>query len=364
MTEKLSKVEETLGEIQKSIALGEDERAEKEGVALAKKRAGDFFRTASKIKNPNAFAEEFRKKATYLNETTDAEGAYAVPIEFAKEVFRVAGEFGVARKYCRIIPMATDTKDITTLTNTVVAYWTDEGIEYTGSKPTLGQVELVAKKVTALISSTRELIDDQMTNQEIWTIVTALIAEAFAEFEDTNVLVTSTKWDAILELDTTNIVTMDTGDGSFADITYDYLVNVVYAVPMKYKKGKRPKWYMHQDIKKYIELLKDIKGQPIFYPSRNFESEQIAGSLLGYPVELTDVMPDDTDDAVSTKFIVFGDLNFFAFGDRRGINIEMGYLSGNWEKDIESLKASERIAGKVIRPEAFGVLKTSSSTTT
>ena len=189
-----------------------------------------------------------------------------------------------------------------------------------------------------MISSTRELIDDQMTNQEIWTIVTSLIAEAFAEFEDTNVLVTSTKWDAILELNTTNIVTMDTGDGSFADITYDYLVNVVYSVPMKYKKGKKPRWYMHQDIQKYIELLKDSNGQPIFYPSRNFGSEQIAGSLLGYPVELTDVMPNDTDDAVSTKFLIFGDLNFFAFGDRRGINMEMGYLSGNWEKDIESLK--------------------------
>ena len=116
--------------------MGEDERSEKEGVVLAKKRAGDFFRTAAKVKNPHAFAEEFRKKATYLNETTDSEGAYAVPVEFAREVFRVAGEFGVARKYCRIIPMATDTKDITTLTNTVVAYWTDEGNEYTGSKPT------------------------------------------------------------------------------------------------------------------------------------------------------------------------------------------------------------------------------------
>jgi len=33
--------------------------------------------------------------------------------------------------------MGTDTKNISTITNSIVAYWTDEAGEYTGSKPTV-----------------------------------------------------------------------------------------------------------------------------------------------------------------------------------------------------------------------------------
>lgn len=51
-----------------------------------------------------AFAD-LHEKADYMNETTDAEGAYLVPVEFAREVMRIAQEYGVARKYARIIPM-------------------------------------------------------------------------------------------------------------------------------------------------------------------------------------------------------------------------------------------------------------------
>ena len=41
----------------------------------------------------------------YLNEGTNTEGGYMVPEEFAREVFRVATEAGIVRKYARIIPM-------------------------------------------------------------------------------------------------------------------------------------------------------------------------------------------------------------------------------------------------------------------
>jgi len=92
------------------------------------------------------------QKAAFLNETTDAEGGYMVPTEFSREVIRVANNVGFIRKYARIIPMSTDTKDITKLISGVTVYWTAEGAAYTGSKPAFGQVKLICNKLTALVS--------------------------------------------------------------------------------------------------------------------------------------------------------------------------------------------------------------------
>ncbi|MBR4566928.1 hypothetical protein IKO18_00440 [bacterium] len=42
----------------------------------------------------------------------------------------------------------------------------------------------------------------------------------------------------------------------------------------------------------------------------------------------------------------------------------MGYKSGDWEKDIKSLKASARVCGLSLVDEAFSIIKTASGTTT
>ena len=202
-----------------------------------------------------------------LNEGTDAEGWYLVPVEFAREVFRIAWDAGIVRRYARIIPMWTDTKDISAITEGITVYWTAEGNAYTGSKPTVWQIQLVAKKATALVSATNELIDDNMTDQEVWSLVSELIAEAMAEFEDTNVLASSTQFTPLISDTNVNAVSLGTGKTSFANITYDALIDAIRAVPMKYKKGQ-PRWFMSQDAVAHIEKLKDDNKQPIFFSTR------------------------------------------------------------------------------------------------
>lgn len=351
MEEKVSNLEKAIADLNKSVKMWVDE--EKESTNEAKKVMWKFFKALAKCHND---ADVAQVKATYLNEWTDAEWWYMVPVEFAREVFRVAGDAGVVRRYARIIPMWTDTKNISTITNSIVAYWTDEGEAYTGSKPTVGQCQLVAHKVTALVSATNELIEDNMTDQEVWSLMSELIGEKIAEFEDTNVLVASSKWTALLASTDVNVTNMSTGE-EFADISYDDLIDVIRSVPMKFKKGQ-PRWFMSQDIVKYIEKLKDNQGQPIFYATRSIRDWQLENYLLWYPLEIVDAMPWDTTSGAEKSFVLFGDLRNWAFGDRRQLSLSAWYLSGNWEKDIQSLKANERIAGAIIFPKAFGVLKT------
>lgn len=368
--EKFQAIEGQLAELNKSVKFGL-QTEEKETMTEIKKAVGNLFRSFKYVANgTKSFADiaekafgELRTKApqTFMNETNNDEGAYLVPVEFAKEIFRVAGEYGLARRYSRIIPMWTDTKDISTLVNNVIAYWTDEGTDYTESKPTIWQVQLIAYKMTCLVSATHELIDDQMTDQDIWSLMSELIGEKIAEFEDKNVLVTSTKFTSLLVDSTVNVVNMSSGEGSFTDITYDHLIDLIRAVPTKYKRGQ-PRFFMNQDIVAIIDKLKDSNNDPLFRYTRTLENGLLSRTLIGYPLEESDIFPWIADDDVSTPFMLFGDLKFWAFGDRKSLSFSAWYLSGNREKDIQSLKANERIAGKVIFPKAFSVLKTSATT--
>lgn len=72
-------------------------------------------------------------------------------------------------------------------------------------------------------------------------------------------------------------------------------------------------------------------------------------------------MPDASDTAANTKFLFFGDMKYYALGDRRQLMFDIGYQSGDREKDVPSLKANQRIAGKALFEDAFGVLKTAAS---
>jgi hypothetical protein len=43
---------------------------------------------------------------------------------------------------------------------------------------------------------------------------------------------------------------------------------------------------------------------------------------------------------------------------KRGMTVEMGYRTGDWEKDIKSLKAYQRFTGLSLSDAAFGIIKT------
>ena len=102
--------------------------------------------------------------------------------------------------------------------------------------------------------------------------------EKIAEFEDENVLVSSSKFTALLADTNVNVTNMATGE-EFKDISYDDLIDIIRSVPMKYKKGQ-PRWFMNQDIVKHIEKIKDLDGDPIFHSSRSLRDGQIESYLL------------------------------------------------------------------------------------
>ena len=295
-----------------------------------------------------------------MNTGTAQDWGYLVHPEFEKWVFRIMWEYGIW-KDCNVQRMKSDTKYFTKRVDWVQVFYTDQAQAYQDTAMTYDRVQMIAKKVGAILSSTYELIEDEADSDEIWAAAQLEFAEAFAKFLDTEVLLgtgdsannSEIKW--ITNLDNVNVITLT---GGINTLNHDALIDATRKIDLKYKRNHKPKWYMSQDAIAVIEKLKDLDWRPLYRTLDNGEK----GYLLGYPVELTDVMPSWSIGS-DTPFIVFGSLKFFNIWIKRWLTFEMGYKSWDWEKDIKSLKASARVCWLSLVDEAFSVIKTASETT-
>ena len=295
-----------------------------------------------------------------MNTGTAQDWGYLVHPEFEKWVFRIMWEYGIW-KDCNVQRMKSDTKYFTKRVDWVQVFYTDQAQAYQDTAMTYDRVQMIAKKVGAILSSTYELIEDEADSDEIWAAAQLEFAEAFAKFLDTEVLLgtgdsaNNSEIKGITNLDNVNVITLT---GGINTLDHDALIDATRKIDLKYKRNHKPKWYMSQDAIAVIEKLKDLDWRPLYRTLDNGEK----GYLLGYPVELTDVMPSWSIGS-DTPFIVFGSLKFFNIWIKRWLTFEMGYKSWDWEKDIKSLKASARVCWLSLVDEAFSVIKTASETT-
>lgn len=346
ITEKMTSMQEQFKQVLENSKFAD---------ASAEAKKAENISLTAKILKGVATADDLKT----MTNTTDSNGGYLVPDEFHKSIVMELDKVSIARKYCRIIPMSSNAKDVPTLTGSITAYVVGGGTAITASDPTFGNAQLVARKFAVLVHAWNELIDDNMSDMEIFDLIVELTSEAFAVLEDTQVLTGSgsgSNFEGILTNASVNVVTMASTKDTFEELSYDNLVDVKNAVAMKYKRGKNPIWVMSQYVFGIIEKLKDSQGLPLLQKDM---TDGVAYRLFGYPVEVTDVMPATT--AVSTKFLIFGDLRYYGFGDRKAITAEEGYHDDQFGKDIKSLRIVERVAGKILIPTAFAVLKTAAS---
>ena len=91
-----------------------------------------------------------------------------------------------------------------------------------------------------------------------------------------------------------------------------------------------------------------------------------AGTLWGYPVYLSDKMPALSETAVSTKFIIFGNLKHLYMGVRQemGVAISDSATIGSdnlFAQNMSAVRITTRHAIAVGLPKAFACLETSAS---
>lgn len=309
-----------------------------------------------------------------MSEGTGSAGGFVVPEEFTAEVFRIIEDYGLVAKMATRIPMGSDTRNVPRLSSSVTVSYPGENTAGTASQPVMAQVQLLAKTCVGLTAMSNELLAD--ANVNVVELLAQLFAEAIAGTLDTQGLAgTGSPFTGILGNASVNVVTLGTGDTSFADVDLNDLRDLVTQVKPWALQGAG--YIMHREVWAVVQKLRTtssvagdyfsastnpvIVGVPQGFPTAT------AGFLWGYPVYLSDQMPDITnDDAVSTKFVIFGNLKHLFYGVREelAVSISDSATVGSdnlFEQNMSAVRVVARHALSVGLPTAFAVLKTAAS---
>jgi len=291
------------------------------------------------------------------------------PAEFIAEVERLEEDYGVARKFANL-RRSNSGNGLKYLQgdDDLNIYFTDEAGVKTSTKLSYAQKLLAWRKAAGILPITDELTEDSAI--DLWNDATKRFARAFARTEDELVFTQATGATpinpGILFAVGVNAVTL-TGD-SFEDLEYDDLVDAHIGVPTKSAKNGR--YFLNRQILGVIQKIKDEEGRPLWQRAM---ADGTPATILGYPYEETEVLPDLSDDDEDTPFMVFGDLSYVTLGERKALTIKI-FDTGSvidpdddeadlnlLTQDMQAMRAVKRLNAIVRFPSAFSVVKTGSS---
>ena len=228
------------------------------------------------------------------------------------EIRHLQVEYGVAAREFTTVSFMQSAYKANNLATDVSVFWVDEAGSISSTQAVLGQQTLELKKLAAIITLTRELLQEQEI--DFVSFLGSRVAEGFAKAEDEAFFKgdgTSTygSFTGLLENSSVNEVTMGSGDTAFADIAAETFIDMIDATPQGALANA--KFYMHRSILNLVRKLRedavsagDGKGGFIY----QMPADGRQGNIWGYPVVEVEAMPTKLNTAAATSFILFGDL--------------------------------------------------------
>jgi len=273
----------------------------------------------------------------------DPEGGYLVPDQFERTLVQALEENDIMRTLARIITTSSGTLKIPVVATRGTASWVEEAAIIPESDSSFGQMTLDAHKLATLIKVSRELLEDSAFSIEAFLAedfgrrLGALEEEAFFVGDGVK-KPTGILKDA--EVGHTAV--------SATDIGFDDVIKLYYSLRSPYR--NRAVFAANEQTVMKLRMLKGTDGQYIWQPSVTLGTPDM---LLGRPVYVSSYIPAI---AAGAKALIFGDFRYYWIGDRRGRTFErLNELFA--VTDQIGFKATQRVDGKLILPEAVKVLK-------
>jgi len=292
-----------------------------------------------------------------LTEGTDSEGGYLVPVEVRSTLMMMLNSYGIARPACTVIPIAREELTMPKLVNGVQVFWIGEGTTIPQTQPSFGEFRMIVKKLAALVPMTSELLSDSVI--PIANLLSTLFANALAKEEDRVIFTGSTiagdPFNGIFGDPGVNNYVMPATKTHFTDITSEMLAEITSTLIPVAAEGA--KFYMHRTILNVIRTLKNDIGEYIYSPDIQ---PGTPGTLWGYPIVLSEVMPAIGASAAGKPFMIFGNMSHYYIGDRMNLSIARSDHVG-FAQDKVFLRIIQREALAAALPEAFIVIKTAAA---
>lgn len=295
--------------------------------------------------------EWVKEHTSYLKaqaENNNLDGGALVPTEFDRNIIDLREQYGVFRRYSKVVPMMSDTKMIPRRVNGLTAYFVTDNDAITESQKGWDNVQLVAKKLATLTKYSSEVAEDAIIN--MGDDLAGEIAYAFSLKEDQCGFIgdaTSTYGgiqgvaNKILNLSATraNIASLVVGAGNlFSELLLTDFEAVVGRLP-QYADTPNAAWFVHKSF--YHNVMERLQLAAGGVTSLEIANGGRTFRFLGYPVVMTQVMPavDANDQIVA----LFGDLALGTkMGDRRqntiAIDTSIGFANDQW-----AIRGTERL---------------------
>jgi HK97 family phage major capsid protein len=257
-------------------------------------------------------------------------GGYTIPVQFVNQLLTIAAEYAHIRPYATVMPMSSKTLQIPALDMTlgsagqspflggVVANWTEENVEKTGTEPAFKQVDLTAWELTLICNTSNTLVQD--SGLALDAVLTSLFGMAIAWHED----YTFIRGDGVgkplgmLNSAASLGLTRATSNSiRFADIAN--MAGRLLAPSMS-----RSIWLVSQTALPQLLQLQGANGDVVFIPNysgppgQSGLSQTMPGTLLGRPIIVTEKLP-----ALGTAGdIMLVDPSMYLIGDRMEMALE------------------------------------------
>ncbi len=281
-----------------------------------------------------------------LSEGINSAGGFLVPTEMMDSIIDLREDFGVFRKYAKIVPMTSDTLDWPRRVGGLTAYFVGENVAATESNASWDNVSLVAKKLAVLTRISNELSEDAVVS--IADLMTSEIAYAFASKEDDcgfNGDGTST-YGGIRGL-TNLLVDANFAGSKVAAVSGHDLFSEIDATDITSLMGKLPA-YATPNAKFFISQLGFATVFERLVASAGGNSiSTLDGAIqyryLGFPIVISQKLPAVTTAQNGTVMMLFGDLALAsAMGERRMATIKRSD-ERYFEQDQIGILGTERV---------------------
>ncbi len=291
--------------------------------------AGQWFRAIVGVDSARTWCADHGMPVEMANsqvEGVNADGGYLVPLVLETRIIRLVESFGMFRQKARIQPMTSETSSTNRRTGGVTSTFTGETQAATKSKMTWDQVNLIAKKLTALTCMSDEVNADTIVSVADQLIEEIALAHATKEDQSGfNGDGTST-YGGIVGIRTKLVTINGVDDGGglvladgnqWIDITLANMEKVMGATINL--ANAREEWYCSKPFwaQVMVKLQKAAGGAT---PSDI--SDAGSRNFLGFTVNVSNSFPKT--EANSQVPCIFGDLNLSStFGDRMGQTISI-----------------------------------------
>jgi len=284
----------------------------------------------------------------------DSGNVFPVPDIVDSEIFAFAREQSALLQYARLWEMTSEKMSFPSETAQSTPTW---GNTTPNSDPTIAEVELTAEELSAYTTVKNMTLADARSDIVTW--LTQMMAEAAAlELDNSgfNGDGTSTygSCSGVLSAAAGYSVVMASGSTNFSAITADHLSEMISKLDGLKKVGAR--FFMHGSILHYVRGLKDTNDRPIFLET---VGAPMSGQIWGYPY--TEVIKAVSTSAVSTGFVVFGNLRYFAVGRRLDATALQVDPYGDWTTNRTRFKLYQRWGIDIALANGFARLVTAAS---